>query len=974
MSETTFDPLVPRPIDRPTHVPLEVGADLSILDDAKILAAPANPADLPRWREQLEAWRRTARERLAYRDDLYADPAFDWIPGCFAVNVLWLWDEALYDHRVGVFRPDAYLDVMERDFGGIDGVVLWHAYPVIGIDERDQFDFYRQVPEIRDLVQAFHRRGVRVFVDYNPWDVAPGRSAGDTEALTRLVADLDVDGVFLDTMREGAQDLRRCLDGARPGVALEGESRLALARVHDHHMSWAQWFADSEPMPGVLRARWFERRHMIHHTRRWHRDHAEELHSAWLNGTGVLVWDVVFGSWVGWNERDRALLRAMLPIQRRFREHLSGGLWKPIADRPPEAGIDHPIHASRFDHGGSTVWTLVNRADRPYDGTLLVTEERPGDRWFELTRGREIAVESMDGHVGLTGHLSARGIAAVLALPAAAVDGDLTSFLADRAAAPPVRHDATFRARPSARVVPAGSTARPTDAGALPVNLPGGLQAFRISYRLRETGLYDGAPFINEWKPLPPRLHRAVTETRTMEIAPLRVDRRQVTNRQYACFLSKSGYRPTRPERFLDHWSKGRPIPGTEDDAVTHVDLDDARAYAAWAGLRLPTEFEWQAAAEAGIFDDIRPRRWDLTESEHTDGRTRYLILKGGSDHASLGSEWYVDGGPRPPDFSLKLLQPGAPIARSAWISFRCVADIAMGPSATPDRLTIHRAPSSALGVSIEYALYRPPVARALPRMPTVYLLHGRGGALGDWFSFTTRLDALIEAGSVPPILVVMPDAPWSDRSSWYVDSAFTGPAGSGASGAGQLAETALVRDLVDHVDATQPTITRSDARIVAGASMGGAGALSFCLAHADRFGSAVVMAPAIYEGLPPADSTARSSGAFGQGEHRFVDGIYRRHDPFARLAALDRRLSVRIAFGCGDREPLRSDPAESRHELLTVTTSLYDRLRRVPGVEASLTVVPGGHDPSTWAALLEHGLERLLGAFVMSSAPEADR
>ncbi len=40
---------------------------------------------------------------------------------------------------------------------------------------------------------------------------------------------------------------------------------------------------------------------MMHHTRRWNRDHSDELQSAWLNGCGVLVWESVFGVWVGWN-------------------------------------------------------------------------------------------------------------------------------------------------------------------------------------------------------------------------------------------------------------------------------------------------------------------------------------------------------------------------------------------------------------------------------------------------------------------------------------------------------------------------------------------------------------------------------------------------------------------------------------------------------------------------------------------------
>ena len=55
----TFDPLVPRPIDRPTEV--ATGAltpeASEALDQAKIFSGPADPADRPAWRETLRAWR-----------------------------------------------------------------------------------------------------------------------------------------------------------------------------------------------------------------------------------------------------------------------------------------------------------------------------------------------------------------------------------------------------------------------------------------------------------------------------------------------------------------------------------------------------------------------------------------------------------------------------------------------------------------------------------------------------------------------------------------------------------------------------------------------------------------------------------------------------------------------------------------------------------------------------------------------------
>ena len=158
-------------------------------------------------------------------------------------------------------------------------------------------------------------------------------------------------------MKEAQPGLRAALDAVKPGIALEGESTLPLARTCDHHLSWAQWFSDSA-VPGVLRARWFEQRHMLHHTRRWNRDHTEELHSAWLNGVGMLVWENVFGAWVGWNERDKALLRAMRPgaarVRRTARRPASGR-------RSPRRARTRSVVASRWSDGETTLWAVANR-------------------------------------------------------------------------------------------------------------------------------------------------------------------------------------------------------------------------------------------------------------------------------------------------------------------------------------------------------------------------------------------------------------------------------------------------------------------------------------------------------------------------------------------------------------------------------------------------------------------------------------
>jgi hypothetical protein len=339
----------------------------------------------------------------------------------------------------------------------------------------------------------------------------------------------------------------------------------------------------------------------------------------------------------------------MRGVQRDYAAWLRSEHWTPLADY-----VGGDVYASRWEHDERPLWTIINRGG-DFDGVWLDTEARPGWHWTELTTGIALTVEEVDGRVRVGGPIPADGVAAVIASPSLMRGGVAR-----------INPDSSFPARAAVRIPAARADVETAPDGFAVVD--GGRYELVVHHRVRETGLYGEAPYVDEWKPLPPRLHQRGTRHRTVYTGRFAVQQDEVSNAEYGRFLEATGYRPARPERFTTL--------GDPEAPVTDVELPDARAYAAWRGWRLPTEDEWQIAGAAGLLQRREPLVWNLTESEHTDGRTRFVIVKGGSAFHNDGSDWYFDGGPQPPDVSAKYLIAGAGVGRSPSIGFRCAVDL----------------------------------------------------------------------------------------------------------------------------------------------------------------------------------------------------------------------------------------------------------------------------------------------------------
>ncbi len=650
------------------------------------LAPPQSAESWPQWLSKMRAYRERVRANPAgtqpprpLDDSVYRRDDLRWMTGNFVCGFVLIYDRRLWDRAEGDYRVAALCDEARRELGGYDSVVLWHSYPRIGADDRNQFDFFRHMPGglegVRACVRRFHERGVKVFLPYMPWDTGTRREpVPDEEVLAGIVAAVEADGIFLDTMKQAPGALRKRIDAVRPGVAFEPELHPSIAEMQVCSGSWAQWMK-AYPRIGVLHLKWIEPRHMQHQIRRWDASHQGELAAAWLNGSGVMVWENIFGSWNPWNAEDRATLRRMAPVLRHFAGLLCEGEWLPCLPT-----LNENVAASCWHRRGRRLWTAVNFGPAAQGDSPLLEVEDDDARFFDLWRGVELTPRKAGDKLHLA--LPLEKYTAVVAIPGEPSAGlrELLEGQKREAArsrtSPSPEDDPHVKAQPVVEAKappPCPAPARERTAGMLHVE--GGEQEFLVRHMRRECGCFPdpGTPRARWPDFLRGNPHHQQLEHRfRAEVGALRIDPAPVTNGQFERFLKATGYRPRCPDLFLAHWGCRACPAGILDEPVVYVDLDDARAYAAWAGKRLPTEWEWHRAAQRLGERFARGEVWEWTESERDDGHTRFVMLRGGATYKAEGSIWYFPGGEQPIETHAKFLLMHPGLDRCRTIGFRC--------------------------------------------------------------------------------------------------------------------------------------------------------------------------------------------------------------------------------------------------------------------------------------------------------------
>ena len=670
---------------------------------------PCTAEDHDTWLADIRHWRSEHLIRVGYDGSRYDLPALKWTQSSFFQPQMMVQDRYFYDPVSRHYTVDRYLDDLDKRYGGIDAVLIWPTYPNMGIDDRNQHDLIRSMPGgvagVRQMIADFHKRGVHVLFPMMMWDQGtrdPGKPW--PQAIAELMAELGADGINGDTQDGVPLAFSVAADKVGHPLAFEPEDGPSDEALAWNVMTWGQYTFPFAPL--VDKYKWLEPRHMVNISDRWNRDKTNDLQFAFFNGVGWESWENIWGIWNGITPRDAEATRRVAAIERAVAPFLSSIEWEPLAPM-----LRFGVFASRWPLDHQTVWTIVNRNEFDVEGQEIELQPEEGMRYFDLYHGTELKPEhNALGKTVLSFTVEAHGYGALLAARTAPNAGiqTLMSKMKEMSAKPLASYSHEWRVLPQ-QIVPIAATKPPTSSPAGMMKIPAGEFLFKVQGIEIEGSNDIGVDVQYPWEDSPRRFHE-----HPMSVKSFWIDTYPVTNAQFKKFLDSTHYHPQDDLNFLRDWKDGSFPAAWDDKPVTWVSLEDARAYAAWTGKRLPHEWEWQYAAQGSdgrmypwgndwnasavpVPDKSRTMRgpdavdahpqgkrpfgvmdlvgnvWQWTE-EFTDDHTRGAILRGGEYYQPQGSMWYF-----PQTYKLsehgKLLLTAPGLDRSGGIGFRCVQD-----------------------------------------------------------------------------------------------------------------------------------------------------------------------------------------------------------------------------------------------------------------------------------------------------------
>ena len=686
-----------------------------------------------------------------FDNSLFERKDLSWIKESYLIILQMAWDREFFDRSSGKYT---YAEVLKKGiqlFGNIDVYGIWPTWPRLGLDQRNQWDLYRDLPggteQLRTFARMSRSSATRFFIAYNPWDNST-RQENHYRGMAQLISETEADGVVLDTKGSSSFELQSAADSVRKGVVMYSEGMavtkdmpgIISGRVHNAIFLSPELNLNKLIKPDFSIFRVCDTGEDILH---------REIAIAFFNGYGTELNMFRPGGRDARYDNDLKYLSATTFILRQNNDAFLDNDWTPML----QTTLDK-VYVNKWKSGDKTVYTILNMRPEGVNGSLFETDNGTGKHFVSLWNHENIntvnekgkyfiPVNTIGWQQSFSGTRKEGSVDCVAELPdlirskltgdSIRISGNGTGKLLIWKGDPSyqtyykelkILRDTTIRVKDlfgyyeGKIVLQLIENKRLKDENIL--RLKGG-KPWIIS-RVNHTALSSVVP--GDMVLVPGKLFSYNVSVNddfipnpdvsgiTVKIDSFLIDIYPVTNAQYNDFLMSSGYRPADTTRYLRHWDYGTLKQGQEKYPVVCLSYEDMQAYAKWAMKRLPTEAEWQLAAQGtdkrkwpwgdefhgtycnnafgrptpvdaftkgqspyGVFDMVG-NVWQMTNDLYFNGTNYFTAIRGGSYYKPESSWWYIQGGPQPLDKTQILLLVSPGFDRSPTLGFRCVKDI----------------------------------------------------------------------------------------------------------------------------------------------------------------------------------------------------------------------------------------------------------------------------------------------------------